>query len=90
MAARLREQAYEILESGLSGSSWIRFRYASLDLVSLVILHLQKEELALVQRLGALLEPDIDQALARRYAPDHSFLKPKPDSGETQQHRHAP
>jgi hypothetical protein len=37
-----------------------------MDFSAHLMLHLQKEEMTVVQRLGTLLDPDVDHALALR------------------------
>ncbi len=68
LARRVRTLAAEILQQGVRGSSGKAFQDAALSLAGNLIPHLQKEEMAVVQRLGSLLEPDVDRELALSYA----------------------
>ncbi len=68
LARRVRTLAAEILELGVRGSSGQAFQDAALSLAGNLIPHLQKEEMAVVQRLGSLLEPDVDHELALSYS----------------------
>lgn len=70
MARRVRTLAAEILEQGVRGSSAQAFQEAALTLAGNLIPHIQKEEMAVVQRLGSLLTPDVDHELALSYATD--------------------
>lgn len=68
MARRVRTLAAEILQQGVRGSSGKAFQDAALTLAGNLIPHLQKEEMAVVQRLGSLLAPDVDRQLALSYS----------------------
>jgi hemerythrin-like domain-containing protein len=68
LARRVRTLAAQILEQGVRGSSGKDFQDAALSLAGNLIPHLQKEEMAVVQRLGSLLAPDVDRELALSYA----------------------
>lgn len=67
LARRVRTLATETLEQGVRGSSGEAFQAAALSLAGNLIPHIQKEEMAVVQRLGALLAPDVDRELALSY-----------------------
>jgi hemerythrin-like domain-containing protein len=66
-ARRLRAIAADIREKGVNARIWIVFRAAANDFVLQLMQHLQKEEMAIVQKLSSLLDPAIDHALAQRY-----------------------
>ena len=68
MARRVRTLAADILEQGVRGSSAETFHDAALILARNLIPHIQKEEMAVVQRLASLLKPDVDRKLAHSYA----------------------
>jgi hemerythrin-like domain-containing protein len=51
----------------LDAEAWGHFRSVAADLVQAALFHIQKEEMGLVQRLGGLLDPETDAALADRY-----------------------
>jgi hemerythrin-like domain-containing protein len=68
MARRVRTLATEILDQGVRGSSGQAFRDAAMTLAANLIPHIQKEEMAVVQRLGSLLKPEVDRKLAHDYA----------------------
>lgn len=67
MSKRLRTIAADILRSGVTAERWQAFRTAGQEFAAYVMLHLQKEELALVQKLGEMLDPETDHVLAERY-----------------------
>ncbi len=67
MAARLRSIAVDTLARGTSFSRWAAFREAAIELAANLMLHLETEEVAIVQKLQFLIEPEVDHALARRY-----------------------
>lgn len=66
LAQRLRALVAMIVARGSCNSEWPEFRDTSMELVSQLMVHLQKEETAVVQRLRALLDSDVDHALAVR------------------------
>lgn len=66
LAKRLRRLAVEILDRGTSAERWTAFCDVAMDFAAHLMLHLQKEEMTIVQQLGTLLDSDVDHALARR------------------------
>jgi iron-sulfur cluster repair protein YtfE (RIC family) len=67
MVQRLRTAAAEILAGGSGAPRWHEFCAAAKDLATELMFHLQKEEMVVVQQLGAYLDPGVDHALALRY-----------------------
>jgi hemerythrin-like domain-containing protein len=67
LAQRLRSAAMATLASGRSEAGWREFCSATLELVSELMFHLQKEEMLIVQKLGTLLDGGTDRALAVRF-----------------------
>jgi hypothetical protein len=61
---RLRVITTEILRRGPGGGRWAQFRKLGNQLVSEMTSHLEKEELAIVQRLDSLLDADSAHRLA--------------------------
>lgn len=57
----------QLLGRVASADEWVRFRHAAADLVAEVMLHLEKEELTIVQRLPSLLDASTDHELALRH-----------------------
>ncbi len=68
MARRVRRLAAKFSNTASAGRAPRRFRTPALTLAGNLIPHIQKEEMAVVQRLGSLLEPDVDRRLATSYA----------------------
>jgi hemerythrin-like domain-containing protein len=68
LARRLCGLAAELLACGANPAQWDEFRDVAQDLVSEMLLHLQKEELLVVQRLDALLDVETDHRLAHKLA----------------------
>ena len=68
LARRLSGLAAELSAHGTSPARWAEFRDVARDLVSLTPLHLQKEELSVVQRLDAFLDTETDHRLAHELA----------------------
>jgi hemerythrin-like domain-containing protein len=66
LARRLSGLAAELLAHGTSPAGWAEFRDVAQDLVSEMLLHLQKEELSVVQRLDAFLDTETDHRLAHK------------------------
>lgn len=64
----LRTQAAAFLASGCDGEAWEAFKEQAIELVQLMMRHLQQEEASLVQRLGGMLDPETDLRLARERA----------------------
>lgn len=67
LARRLRSVAVSVLEQGAGDGRWEDFRDTALDYAGQLMLHLQKEEMAVVQQLPSLLGPGVDRALMLRY-----------------------
>jgi len=67
LARRLKHLAERARSGDLEGDEWRAFRETVLALAPHVMFHLQKEELAVVQKLDTLLEPDVDDALVVHY-----------------------
>lgn len=67
LAQRLRALALAILTQGTTFARWSAFREAALELAANLILHLETEEVTVVQRLRQILDPDRDHDLALRY-----------------------
>lgn len=61
----LRARAAAILASGCDGDAWTAFKEHAIELVHLMMDHLQQEEASLVQRLGGMLDAETDLRLAR-------------------------
>lgn len=57
----------QLLGRVASADEWVRFRHAAADLVAEVMLHLEKEELTIVQRLPSLIDASTDHELAVRH-----------------------
>lgn len=64
----LRAQAAAFLASGCDQDAWDAFKEHAVELVHLMMDHLQQEEASLVQRLGGMLDADTDLRLARERA----------------------
>jgi len=67
LARRLKLLAERARSGDLAADDWAAFRETVLALAPHVMFHLQKEEMAVVQKLDALLEPDVDKALVAHY-----------------------
>lgn len=67
LASRLRAIAARALDQGFDEATWREFRNAAMDLVPSVMFHIQKEEMCVIQQLGALLDPQADEELARHF-----------------------
>ena len=78
LARRLSGLAAELLALGTSPARWNAFRDVAQDLVSEMLLHLQKEELSVVQRLDAFLDTETDHRLARELAAARAVSDYKP------------
>jgi hemerythrin-like domain-containing protein len=72
LAKRLRASAADILEHGSSDDHWPAFRDLATNFANHLMLHLQKEETTIVQRLDSLLDPEIDHTLALRRTADRN------------------
>jgi hemerythrin-like domain-containing protein len=82
LAKRLRTVAAEILGRGTSASRWTMFRDAATEFAGQLMVHLQKEEMTIVQRLGSLLERDVDHVLALRRTAERERGKPAKVAGQ--------
>jgi hemerythrin-like domain-containing protein len=67
LAQRLRALALAILNQGTTFARWTAFREVALEFAANLILHLETEEVTVVQRLRVLLDPQRDHELALRY-----------------------
>ena len=76
LAKRLRAVAVEILSRGTSADRWTTFRDAAIEFAGQLMVHLQKEEMTIVQCLGTLLDRDVDHALALRRTAERERGKP--------------
>lgn len=64
-ALDLRTLAAAFLASGCDQDAWQAFKERAIELVRLMMRHLQQEEASLVQHLGGMLDPETDLRLAR-------------------------
>lgn len=64
----LRTRAAEFLAEGCDQGAWETFKEQAIELVQLMMRHLQQEEASLVQQLGGMLDPETDLRLARERA----------------------
>lgn len=67
LALHLKALAADLLDSGLDEKRWQVFREVATRFTSAILFHLQKEELAIVQALGTLLDHERDHTLALQY-----------------------
>lgn len=67
VAAGLRGIAIDVLRHGVDGYRWLAFCKGVNELFAEMMNHLLAEEVAVVQRLHALLDPDTDRRLARQH-----------------------
>jgi hemerythrin-like domain-containing protein len=67
LTKHLRTIAAEILQHGISAARWREFRLAATEFVSEMMLHVQEEELTVVQRLASFIDADLDHRLALRH-----------------------
>lgn len=65
---RLRSYTAEILDDGIDAAKWERFCAASQQFTQQILLHLQKEELGIVQVLDTLLDRNEQRRLVHRHA----------------------
>jgi hypothetical protein len=72
--------AAELLAHGANPARWDEFRDVARDLVAEMLLHLQKEELSIVQRLDALLDVETDHRLAHKVATARSASDYQPSA----------
>ncbi|MDG4601691.1 MAG: hemerythrin domain-containing protein [Defluviicoccus sp.] len=71
-ALDLRTLAAGFLASGCDQDAWQAFKEHAIELVRLMMQHLQQEEASLVQQLGGMLDPETDLRLARERAAGRS------------------
>jgi hypothetical protein len=64
---RLRVLTIDILRHGPGGHRWEEFCALAKDLFAEMITHLEREEMAILQRLDAFLDADTDHRLATRH-----------------------
>ena len=69
LVKRLRRCAADILDSGADAPKWQCFCAAAQEFTQQILLHLQKEELGIVQVLDTLLDRNEELRLVHRYAP---------------------
>ncbi|MCU0838965.1 MAG: hemerythrin domain-containing protein [Rhodospirillales bacterium] len=67
LARHVREIATTILDHGIDAQRWDEFQIAANDLASEMMSHLQKEEMAVVQRLRSFLDTATDHRLAEKH-----------------------
>lgn len=67
LALHLKALAVDLLESGADDERWQIFREVAARFTSAILFHLQKEEMAIVQALGTLLDHEHDHTLALQY-----------------------
>lgn len=66
VAKRLKEMAGALLQGDPTSVSWNEFQSVAEDFISRSTLHIQKEEMTLIQRLSSFLDEDMDRRLAER------------------------
>ncbi len=70
LGAEVSRLAAAALEEGFTADGWRRFRDAAGELVERMMMHVQKEEMALLPALDDLLDDAADMELSARYATD--------------------
>jgi hypothetical protein len=78
LARRLHVVASAILEHGTDGRLWQDFRDLASELASVMMFHLQKEEMAVVQRLDVFVDSRIDRQLALKHAAERPPIRKRP------------
>ncbi len=63
--------ARDALAGGFTDASWADFRSHAGELIERMLMHIQKEEMALLPALDELLDDETDLELSTRYAQDH-------------------
>lgn len=81
LAQRLQALSFAILTQGTTFARWTAFREAALELAANLILHLETEEVTVVQRLKELLDPELDHELALRYLRERCRARAETDEG---------
>ena len=71
LGREVAQLARTALAQGFDAQSWARFRAMAGDLVERMLMHIQKEEMALLPALDELLDADDDLELSTRYAENH-------------------
>ncbi len=69
LVQRLRRFAADILDGGVDAPKWRSFCAAAQEFTQQILLHLQKEELSIVQVLDTFLDRNEELQLVHRYAP---------------------
>lgn len=76
LAHQLRGVTLSLLAGDDDPTVWERFREAALDLAAQVMVHLQKEELALIRHLGGVLGERLDRELALQFLVEKESGRP--------------
>ena len=71
LGQQVADQARAALAQGFTPESWTQFRALAGELVERMLMHIQKEEMALLPALEELLDDDDDMELSTRYASSH-------------------
>ncbi len=71
LGQQVAELARTALAEGFSKDSWAEFRALAGELIERMLMHIQKEEMALLPALDELLDDDDDMALSTLYASTH-------------------
>ena len=71
LGQQVAAEARAALADGFSAESWGRFRGLAGELIERMLMHIQKEEMALLPALDELLDDDDDMELSTRYASAH-------------------
>ncbi len=71
LGRQVAEMARAALGEGFSAQSWGQFRALAGELIERMLMHIQKEEMALLPALDDLLDDDEDMALSTLYASTH-------------------
>jgi hemerythrin-like domain-containing protein len=68
LARRLIALAARIGAAGTDPAIWVDFRDVAAHLADHVLAHIQKEDMAVIRRLGTVLDEDVDARIAQRFA----------------------
>jgi hemerythrin-like domain-containing protein len=71
LGQRVAELAREAQAEGFSDAGWTEFRAAASELVERMLVHIQKEEMALIPALEDLLDAETDMQLSAAYSEGH-------------------
>lgn len=71
LGAEASRLATAALEQGFTAESWTQFRGVASELIERMLMHIQKEEMALLPALEELLDDETDMELSTRYASEH-------------------